>query len=407
MKKSLLTLQRVLWALGRGLLVFGIGLGGLLGALWLDHTRATRLPVPTGPFAVGRTTQVWRDTLPAALAPLGTRRTLLAWLWYPTASHAAQPVAEYLPAPWRAALAQHSGVLLTNLLTRDLARVQTHSRQAPAVAPARRAYPVVLLRAGLAKLTTDYTSLAEDLASHGYVVVGFDVPYRTLVTVLPDGQVRTRAPQNDADRFRGPAQQQLATALVQAWSADLRFALDQLQHLNAADSGSPLQGCLDLRRVGVVGHSLGGATALQFGHDEARCRAVIDLDGAPLGPVVRDGLAQPSLFLLSDHRGEPAAETRVVEANIRAIYTRLPPAGRWEIVLPGASHFGFSDDGALLKSPLALRVLYVLGVVRLPGRRQLAVTAHYIHTFFDVYLKGTPSAALQPQPAYPEAVYMP
>lgn len=36
------------------------------------------------------------------------------------------------------------------------------SRQSPS-------YPVVLIRAGLAALTTDYTAVAEDLASHGYI----------------------------------------------------------------------------------------------------------------------------------------------------------------------------------------------------------------------------------------------
>jgi hypothetical protein len=52
------------------------------------------------------------------------------------------------------------------------------------------------MRAGLADLTTDYTTLAEDLASHGYVVVGFDAPYRSGVVVLPGGRVIGRAPQN-------------------------------------------------------------------------------------------------------------------------------------------------------------------------------------------------------------------
>jgi predicted dienelactone hydrolase len=33
------------------------------------------------------------------------------------------------------------------------------------------------MRAGGGGLTTDYTTLAEDLASHGYIVVGFDAPY--------------------------------------------------------------------------------------------------------------------------------------------------------------------------------------------------------------------------------------
>ena len=37
-------------------------------------------------------------------------------------------------------------------------------------------------------------------------------------------------------------------------------------------------------------------------------------------------------------------------------------------------------------------VLRMLGIVRLDGRRQVAVTAHYVSTFFDVYLKGAPAS---------------
>ena len=74
------------------------------------------------------------------------------------------------------------------------------------------------MRPGLAALTTDYTTLAEDLASHGYVVVGFDAPYRSEVVVFPDGRVITRAPQNNADLVSGPQQEELANKLVQAWT---------------------------------------------------------------------------------------------------------------------------------------------------------------------------------------------
>jgi hypothetical protein len=34
------------------------GIAAFLGILWLDHTRQTILPEPTGPFAVGRSTRM-------------------------------------------------------------------------------------------------------------------------------------------------------------------------------------------------------------------------------------------------------------------------------------------------------------------------------------------------------------
>jgi predicted dienelactone hydrolase len=385
-----------------------LGVGALLGALWLDHKRETTLPVPTGSFAVSRTTYAWSDSTqldPLAPQP-GTKRELLAWIWFPAAPRQPSPTTDdYLPAPWRTALERKMGVPLTQFLTRDLSRVRTHIIRDAEVSPQHPSYPVVLMRAGLAALTTDYTALAEDLASHGYVVVGFDAPYRSYIVVFPDGRVIARAPQNDADLLSGPEQEQLATKLVQAWSADMGFALDQLERLNTSDPSGRFLGRLDMQRVGVFGHSLGGATALQFCHDDSRCKAGSDVDGAPLGSVIAEGVTQPFLFLFGEHESEPDAETRPVMANIRSIYDRLPGDRRLLLMIPGANHYMFSD-GAMLKSPLVMRVLRTLGIMRLDGRRQIAVTTHYISTFFDVYLQGAPASELQRQPEYPEIEYI-
>jgi dienelactone hydrolase len=390
-----------------------VAIAFLLGLMWLDHNRETTLPTPTGPFAVGRTTYVWSDPAhPDRTAPQpGTQRELLAWIWFPAAPRQqSQTFDDYLPAPWRTALERQSGALLTNFLTRDLSRVRAHSIRDAELSPQNRSYPLVLMRAGLAALTTDYTTLVEDLASHGYVVVGFDAPYRSFVVVFPDGRVIARAPQNNADLVSGPLQEQLANKLAQAWSADMGFALDQLERLNASDPSGRFLGRLDMQRVGVFGHSLGGATALQFCHDDSRCKAGIDVDGAPLGCVVADGITQPFLFLLSNHKGESDAgepeAIRQAGANIHSIYDRLPDDRRLMIMIRGADHYRFSDDGAMLKSPLMMRVLRTVGVVRLDGRRQVALTAHYISIFFDVYLKGAPAPQLKSQPEYPEIEYV-
>ncbi len=392
---------------GLGLLAV-VAVAGLLGVLWLDHTRETTLPTPTGPFAVGRTTSVWIDSAHAdPMAPQpGSKRELLAWIWYPAAPREpSQTMAEYLPAPWRMALEHEISPLFTHFVNRDLSRVRAHSIGDAEVSPQQVSYPVVVMRGGGAALAADYTTLAEDLASHGYVVVGFDAPYRSTIAVLPDGRVIARAPQNNVELAAGPQQAQLATRLAEAWSDDIGFALDQLERLNGPDPSGKFRGRLDLERVGVFGHSLGGATALQFCHDDPRCKAGIDVDGLPLGSVINQGLSQPFMFLLSDHSGEPETETHQVMANFRSIYDRLPSERRWWIMIRGAGHFRFSD-GAMLQIQPITRVLHTLGIMRLDGRRQVAITEHYISTFFDVYLKGAPASELGRQAEYPEVEYV-
>ena len=68
------------------LAMFGVlGVGLLLGSLWLEHRTELTLPTPTGPFAVGRAIYDWvDDSTVDALAPVpGTKRELSVWIWYP------------------------------------------------------------------------------------------------------------------------------------------------------------------------------------------------------------------------------------------------------------------------------------------------------------------------------------
>jgi hypothetical protein len=103
---------------------------------------------------------------------------------------------------------------------------------------------------------------------------------------------------------------------------------------------------------------------------------------------------------------ETSEAIRQAGANIRSIYDRLPNDSRLEIVIQGVNHYMFSD-GAMLKSPLLIRAIRTLGIVRLDGRRQVAVTAHCVSTFFDVYLKGAPALELKSLSEHPEIEIVP
>ncbi len=371
-----------------------LGVAALLGALWVEHRIGIALPPPTGPFVVGRAIYDWTDDAHSdTLAPIpGTKRALLVWVWYPAATGQSAAMVDYLPAALRTAVEHDRGALLSKFLTRDLSKVHTHSLNNADVSTQQRSHPVVIIRAGASLEVWNYSTLAEDLASHGYVVVGFDAPYRTFTVVFPDGRVMRRIPENNPElclERTGQERDRCATRVLTAWTADMAFVLDRLGQLNASDASGKFTGRLDMTRVGVFGHSFGGAAAALFCHEDSRCKAGIDVDGAPHGSVIQAGIDRPFMFLLSDHSHESDAEGSQIGANIRSIYDRLPPDGRAFLEIRGANHFLFSDDGALLKSHIVLRALRALGVVGIDGRRQLAVTAYCVHTFFDAHLKGT------------------
>jgi pimeloyl-ACP methyl ester carboxylesterase len=406
--------RRLFRRIFKGLAVFVmvgvIGVAAFLGSLRLEHRTDVTLPTPTGPFAVSRAIYDWKDDAAAdALAPIpGTKRELLVWMWYPAATgHSLEVIDDYLPAPMRTEVEHALGPVLGEFLTRDLSKVHSHSIRNADVAPQQHSYPVVILRGGASAEVWNYSTLAEDLASHGYVVVGFDAPYRTFVVVFLDGRVIRRTPANNPELClqQGDFQEQdnCVNRVLSAWTADSAFVLDRLERLNALDSSGKFTGRLDLRRVGVFGHSLGGATALQFCHEDPRCKAGIDVDGAPHGSVIHAGLHQPFLFLMSDHSRETDPGSRQIQANIQSIYNRLPADGRLRIAIRGANHFTFSDDGAVLKSQALRWLLRGRGKLGIDGRRQLAVTSYCVRSFFDAYLKGTIDQKLEiSSPNYPE-----
>jgi len=372
------------------LAAFGLAAAlSLTTALWVDHRAATELPAPTGPYAVGRSVEVWRDA----------RHELLAWIWYPADARAGAVAAEYMPAKWRQALERDRGNFNSNWLTRDLSRVRGHSLRDAQISAREPSYPLLILRGGASAEVVHYSTLAEDLASHGYIVVGFDAPYRTNVVAFPDGRVMERQPENNPERCieRADADKdQCVKELLAAWGSDIAFTLDRWQT-------SPFAGKADLTRVGVFGHSFGGATAAQFCREDARCKAGVDIDGIPFGSVVKDGLRQPFMFLLSDQIGGSDPEARDVAKRIQAIYQGLPEEGRLRVMIRGANHFLFSDDGALLKSHPVMNLLRLVRILKIEGRRQLAVTSYCLRRFFDTYLKGPGRQRLTlASPQYPE-----
>jgi dienelactone hydrolase len=384
-----------------------LGVVALLGAIWLERRTEVTLPAPTGSFAVGRAIYAWADDMHSdTLASVpGTKRELLVWIWYPAAAgQSGAVVDDYLPAQARAPAGRDDGALIFRFLTRDRSKVHGHSYRDPDVSPQQRSYPVVIMRAGASAAVMNYSTLAEDLASHGYVVVGFDAPYRTRLVVFPDGRVIARSPENNPELVSGEELTRRPNKLLAAWTADIAFVLDQLERLNASDASGKFAGRLDMTRVGAFGHSFGGATAAQFCAQDSRCKAGIDVDGSLHGSVIQTGIHKPFMFVLSDHGDfSSGAEIRQIQADIQSVYDRLPADGRLRIAIRGANHFTFSDDGALLKSHVVRGALRLLGKLGIDGRRQLAVTAYCVRSFFDVYLKGASVPPLKvSSPLYPE-----
>ncbi len=382
------------------LIALGLALAAALVAyLLVFHNHPLTLPAPTGPYSVGRSEYDWVDA--GRSDPLADqadqKRELPVWVWYPATPSPQSPLAPYLPPVWISAPGQDQGA--GAYLQSDFASIRTHAFVDAPLAGAGSAYPVLLMQPGMGPVPTDYTVLAENLASQGYIVFGINQPYTSSVVVFPDGRVALRTTKGVIPENADAATvDQDANRIQKVWAADAIFVMDQLQNLNA-DPASRFYQRLDLAHIGLFGHSFGGATAVRVCELDARCKASADLDGTLFSAEVNgEALRQPALFMTEEACDANCATMRQMVA------TATGPA--YLLSLAGARHFNFSDLPLRLL-PLARVLFKQLDVIgSIAPERGLGITNAYLLAFFDQYLKGVPTDLLGgPSPAYPEVQF--
>lgn len=380
-------------------LVLGVGLltGLLIAGLAVRRSIAVSLPAPTGEYLVGRMITQWTDdSREETLGGSGGPRKVAVWIWYPAAQSDATPTA-YMPPDWASAREADRGV--GSLLFQSLGSIQTHAVEDVPLAAQGAPFPVLIFQPGLGPLIPEYTTLAEDLASKGYVVIGLNPTYSASLTVL-DGQVIPRSDQGTIPDSATPEEaQQQGERLVAVWAADVRFAIDKAERLNA-DPGSAFGGKLDTHHIGLWGHSFGGAAALEACHLDARCTAAADLDGTPFGMVITTGLDKPVLFEWSEvlDRSDPMIVKS--DRDVAAIFASTP--GGYQVTIKGARHFNFTDLAAEFNP-----VGHLLGVIGpIDGARGLRISADYLAAFFGETLRAQDSSLLyESPPSYPEVEF--
>ncbi|MFP5391523.1 MAG: alpha/beta hydrolase family protein, partial [Gammaproteobacteria bacterium] len=239
-----------------------------------------RVNPPTGASCVGSATAFALD--PArkdSYAPdPASQRAVQLRAWYPAskpgqvtrAPYASELVYEALP--WPDPQHKPNGNALLN---------------APVASGAK--YPVLLFSPGNGLPVDVYAGMAEDLASHGYIVVAIEHPYITGPVQFPDGHV---ALGTDEDTEAGLERR------AAVMGADQRFALTWLEQ-HQTDRSLPFAAAMDLARVGAYGHSIGGAAALQTLRADSRIKSAVNMDGTMWGDLTQPW-TKPWMILASD-----------------------------------------------------------------------------------------------------------
>jgi fermentation-respiration switch protein FrsA (DUF1100 family) len=379
------------------------------------------LPAPTGRYPVATTS--WRLTdrsRAETFAAPGAFRQVEVLAWYPASRRRAVP-APYLREglPEVRAFAKLFGVETAFDRVKD---VRTHADLDGPPAASPKKFPILIFSHGYTGIPSSYTALLEDLASHGYAVLSVVHPYEASEATLENGHVVSirdndgKFPQgvqdvlaewgaedatmaavtrtaDDAEQIRllrGYLSGLRLTALaLRRWVDDTKLVIDRLPSLPKSTAGGRLAERLDVGRLGVFGHSMGGVTAGQFCVEDRRCLAGLNLDGSPQsGTMIDVSMPRPFLMVYSARPGRVGASD--------AIYRRAAhPYIRVDVRDTG--HLEFSDM-VFWDGPLQARKL--LGP--LPAARAIEVTRTIVRQYFDQELRGRRSPLLSGAAPIPE-----
>ncbi|TMR88692.1 alpha/beta hydrolase family protein [Nonomuraea basaltis] len=344
---------------------------------------APRLPAPTGSHAVGVTSLHLKDASRSdPWVPAAKSRELMVSLWYPAAGTRGRHQAPYVTPKESELLIKDAELPIA---PDTLSKVRTNAFTDAVPAGRKRGLPLVVLSPGLGSPRSSLTSLAEDLASRGNVVVGIDHTYESVATAFPDGRVTTCVACGNKDPDFGEQ-------VVRSRAADVSFVLDQLTGAKPKWRGAAL---IDRSRIGMAGQSVGGASSIAAMVRDKRIRAGVNLDGTTFAPIPERGLSRPFLFLGSPTMHSPGGK----DGSWGRDWKRLTGWKRW-LVVTGAEHASFTDV-PLLAEQIGLDLGFAM-----TGARSVEITRAYVAAFFARHLTGKPQPLLdEPSARYPEVTF--
>lgn len=214
-------------------------------------------------------------------------RELMIQIWYPS-----KETNSFQPEPY----IENVGAI-TNGLQRALSipkwtfshlnLVNAYARKNLTIADDRDNFPILIFSHGMTGFRNQNTFQIEELVSHGYIIVGIDHVYDAAATVFPNGK-EILLEQNNLSGF------EKLDPHMKIWTDDISFVLDTLEKWNSGKDIDIFKDKLNMKKIGMFGHSYGGATAAQMLLKDSRIKVALNMDGVLYGERIPEtGFLKP------------------------------------------------------------------------------------------------------------------
>lgn len=354
---------------------------------------STNTPKPTGFYPTGTAIfQLTDSTRKDFISKEPDRfREIMIQVWYPAKSVNKTQTAPYIPDSRLLQVMKEEKYLNVDENTLDAWKsIRTNSVLDAPLSNKQSKFPLLLLSPGRGSSRSNYTMLAEELASYGYIVVCIDHPY-TAVTTLPDGRVIS----SKQDARSTNASNEIIKELVQDASKDASFILNQLSSNGRSNPTKKFYKYIDRKRIGMLGHSLGGITAFEVCRTDNRFKACANLDAIFPGKDLTGEVKTPSLIIRSNpvYSDEDLAKRRLSREQwdktfqgFKALFESMLPKQKnvpgYIVMIKGTEHISFNDAPFVMPSKIISKAGHI------DYSRGFMIMSHYIRSFFDKHLKS-------------------
>lgn len=267
-----------------------------------------------------------------------------------------------------------------------------------------KTYPLLIFSHGAFGFRGSNASTFENLASNGYVVCSIDHTYHSFFTKHSDGKIVIADMNfiNDAigatnGDFDAKNTYDMSKKWLQLRVDDMNFVLEDILTKVGATNEGRVYELINTDKIGVFGHSLGGATSAEIGRRRSDIDAVVVIDGTMFGEAVafengaailnKDPYPVPILNLYNEEHYQDAMKEKESYPNVVAEANAMD--GR-HILVEGSGHLNFTD--LPMFSPFFARMLGTGDVNR---RYCIETMNQVVLDYFDYYLKDSEELRLQ------------